>query len=260
MSSVPVTGRRHLAPGGVYRGLPYRLPVLLLAIETAADVCGVALHDGTAVFAESSLRAERRHSAALLPLAGALLSAAGRTVSELTAIAVSAGPGSYTGLRIGASTAKGLCSATGAALVPVPTLGALAEQARTWAEDGDLIVAALPSRRGEVYAASYRARPGALDPVQPAGPLLLDALPPDWLDSSATPLFAGPAAAALAGAFGRAGSRVLASDVVYPNAGAVARLGAALLAQGDTADAAAFEPDYLKAFVATRPKPIFSAA
>ena len=235
--------------------------MLLLALETAADVCGVALHDGDAVVAESSLRVARRHSAALLPLAEALLAAAGRSVADVTAVAVSAGPGSYTGLRIGASTAKGLCTATGAALVPVPTLSALAEQAARWATDGEFVVTALPSRRGEVYAAAYSVQSGALVPIRPAGPLTLGALPPDWMDAPAACLFAGPAAAALADACANTlgSTRVLPPDAVRPSAAAVARLGAALLARGATVDAAAFEPDYLKAFVATRPKPIFSA-
>ena len=251
---------RHQTGAGGYRAVPYRTSVLLLALETAADVCGVALHDGQSVVAETSLHVARRHSAALLPLCQALLDASGRSVSDLTAVAVSAGPGSYTGLRIGASTAKGLCTASGAALVPVPTLEALASQAVPHVETGSTIVAALLSRRGEVYAASYRSEERALVSLQRSGSLTLDALPADWLGDAETPSFVGPAARTLAEAFELADAHVLSTDLVRPGATAVARLGAALLARGETADVAAFEPDYLKAFVATRPKPIFSAA
>ena len=234
--------------------------MLLLALETAADVCGVALHDGQSVVAEASLHVARRHSAALLPLCRSLLDASGRSVSDVTAVAVSAGPGSYTGLRIGASTAKGLCTASGAALVAVPTLDALASQAVPHADAGSTIVAALPSRRGEVYAAAYRIQGGQLKALHPSGSLTLDALPADWLGHAEASSFVGPAARTLAEAFGLAGAPVLSTDLVRPSATAVARLGAELLARGETADVAAFEPDYLKAFVATRPKPIFSAA
>jgi tRNA threonylcarbamoyladenosine biosynthesis protein TsaB len=240
--------------------------VLLLALETAADVCGVALHDGRSVIAESSLRVARRHSAALLPLAQALLEAAGRGPSDLTAVAVSAGPGSYTGLRIGASTAKGLCSATGAALLPVPTLHALALDHLSGGNPDRIVVPVLPSRRGEVYAAAYRVpletkEEHEVEAVQPPGPLTLDEIPPDWLPDLSGVRIVGPAEAGSdlgAGlaktAFQTAG---LERRTVRPSPAAVARLGAALLNAGQAADPAAFEPDYLKAFVATRAKPIF---
>ena len=238
--------------------------MLLLALETAADVCGVALHDGQSVIAESSLRLARRHSAALLPLAHSLLHAAGRSPSDLTAVAVSAGPGSYTGLRIGASTAKGLCSATGAALVSVPTLHALALDQLSGFDPDRIVVSVLPSRRGEVYAAAYRMALGSkseadVEIVQPAGPLVLDSMPDDWLPAESSPLVVGTARAA-----SDLGARLATSPIgfggrhpVDPSAARVARLGAASLEAGHTVDPAAFEPDYLKAFVATRAKPIF---
>lgn len=216
--------------------------MLTLGIETAADVCAVALLDGADVLVRSSVHVPRAHGRRLAPLVAEALAHAGRASADLDLVAVSAGPGSYTGLRIGMSTAKGLCLATGASLAAVPTLRALAH-----AVAGPVLVA-LPSRRGEVYAAVYD---GDAE-VRPATALALDDLA-GWLPPAPLAL-GGPGAGRVAEALPDRGWRRL--DLV-PDAVAVARLGQAAAQAGRLADVAAAEPAYLKPVAAVRPRGIF---
>ena len=219
--------------------------MLTLGIETAADVCAVALLDGGDVVVRSALHVPRAHGRRLAPLISEALAHAGRAPADLDLVAVSAGPGSYTGLRIGMATAKGLCLATGAGLAAVPTLRALAHDA-----DGPTVVA-LPSRRGEVYAALYD---GPSEVRAPAALALADL--PDWLPAAPPGGFGlgGPGAGRVAEAAPDVAWRRL--DLV-PDAVAVARLGRAEARAGRLADVAAAEPLYLKPVAATRPRGIF---
>ena len=222
--------------------------MLTLGIETAADVCAVALLDGDAVLVCSSVHVPRAHGRRLAPLVAEALAHAGRTPDALDLVAVSAGPGSYTGLRIGMATAKGLCLATGAGLATVPTLRALAEGADA---GGGAVVVALPSRRGEVYAAVYAGGAAVREPTALAL-ADLDA----WLPAppDAPLALGGPGADRVAeAASGRAWRRL----ALVPDAVAVARLGQAEARAGRLADVAAAEPAYLKPVAATRPRGIF---
>ncbi len=97
----------------------------LLALETAYDVCGAALVSDSGIEALEEQLAPRRHNEVLAPAVGRLLAGAGRRFDDLDGIALSAGPGSYTGLRVGMSYAKGLAFGTGLPVIPVPTLPSL---------------------------------------------------------------------------------------------------------------------------------------
>ena len=136
----------------------------LLALETATDVCSVAVLRDGAVTAQASLHRPRVHAEQLVPLVDNLLERAAVNRADLDAIAVSMGPGSYTGLRIGVSTAKGLAMALDAALIGVPTLEALAASVQPAAATGDVACALLDARRDEVYAAAYEITDDGLAP------------------------------------------------------------------------------------------------
>ncbi|MEM8601969.1 MAG: tRNA (adenosine(37)-N6)-threonylcarbamoyltransferase complex dimerization subunit type 1 TsaB [Bacteroidota bacterium] len=241
--------------------------MLTLGIETATDVCSVALLDGDALLAEASLRLPRQHAARLVPLVRDVLAHTGRAATDLDLVAVSEGPGSYTGLRIGVSTAKGLAIAADARLVGVPSLEALACQAAPLAQPGDRIAVAFPSRRGEVYAAGFVVSPEHdIASLPGAGPtaIVLDEAAAWWPDSdaAATTWLLGPAAPQLGAALARPLTRLLDAARFAPSAALVARLGRerAYDAHGDawrTEDVASFEPSYLKEFVAGKPRPLF---
>ena len=214
--------------------------MLTLGLTTATATCGVALLDGDRLLVETHVHVDRSHARRLAPLIAQALEHAGREARELGVVAVVGGPGSFTGLRIGASTAKGLCLATGAALVAVPSGDALAASQPVLMQNTLFV---LPSRRGEVLAA---ARSGPLVPVA-----LSDL--PAFADGCSVVL--GPNAEAVASAV--PGLDAVPGDL---RAGAVARLGAERFAAGETADAAAFEPDYGQAFRPSQPKAIFGGA
>jgi tRNA threonylcarbamoyladenosine biosynthesis protein TsaB len=128
---------------------------LLLAIESATPAIGVALLRGEELLAEAVAPRGSAGAQVLLPLVDSLLAERGIELGAVEAFAVSVGPGSFTGLRIGIATAKGLAFGTGRLVAPVSTLAALARRA---GGDPAAVVAALDARRGEVYAAIY---PGA---------------------------------------------------------------------------------------------------
>jgi tRNA threonylcarbamoyladenosine biosynthesis protein TsaB len=124
----------------------------ILSLETATNVCSVALHKEGELISLAELHLENIHSQKLLGLIEHVLDQASMKVSDLNAIAISGGPGSYTGLRIGASVAKGLSFAQKIPLISVCTLEALAHQCLPFAEENSYILPMIDARRMEVYA------------------------------------------------------------------------------------------------------------
>ncbi len=132
---------------------------MLLALDTSAERGSLALFDGQRLIAETWLDAGERHAASLLVCLDRLLAVHACTLAQIDRIALSIGPGSFTGLRIGLASALGLSFGTERRLVPVPTLAALATQAGV---GPSAVAAVLDARRGEVYAGLYRADGQAL--------------------------------------------------------------------------------------------------
>jgi tRNA threonylcarbamoyladenosine biosynthesis protein TsaB len=127
--------------------------VRILSIDTATEVLALCIDDGAAR-ASLALRRGLQHSPALLPLADRLLTEMGITARDLELVVCSVGPGSFTGIRIGLATAKGIAFATGCPLVGVSTLEALA---LPWScFDGD-VWPVIDARKGRWYAACFRA-------------------------------------------------------------------------------------------------------
>jgi tRNA threonylcarbamoyladenosine biosynthesis protein TsaB len=127
-----------------------------LALDTATDRASVALGAIGAVSLEENISGARRHAASLLPAVQALLGRAGSSLDELEGIAVSDGPGSFTGLRIGASVAKALVHARG---VPLWTAPSLMVRAAGVARGDGVVLSIANALRGEVYAGAYRFLP-----------------------------------------------------------------------------------------------------
>jgi tRNA threonylcarbamoyladenosine biosynthesis protein TsaB len=140
---------------------------LIISIETATKVCSVALHADARLVATQSLHAEKSHSESLLCTIEHLLAISPYTKEDLTAIAVSSGPGSYTGLRIGTSTAKGLCYALEIPLIAVNTLEAMVHGMQPYNTAQALLCPMLDARRMEVYCLLTDFQGHILDPVHP---------------------------------------------------------------------------------------------
>jgi tRNA threonylcarbamoyladenosine biosynthesis protein TsaB len=173
----------------------------------------------------------------------AALARAGVSLQAVTALAVSIGPGSFTGLRIGLATAKGLAFAARRPVAPVPTLAALAETAAALGATGTL-APLLDARRGELYAAAYEPGPEGWRELVPPGVVAIGDLA-RVLPRRCTLVGEGvaPAAEAVRAAAG-AGLRL--GPRVAPRASAVARLGARILREGGGRDAAELAPRYLR--------------
>lgn len=150
----------------------------VLAIETATMVGSIAIVDAARVISELTLNVRATHSERLMAAIDRLLSDAGLAVNDMDGIAVSIGPGSFTGLRIGISAAKGLAYASGKPLIGVPTLDALSLNLPFSRYQ---ICPMQDARKEEVYAALYR--PGTLFPEKITDDL---AIPPAALADKIT--------------------------------------------------------------------------
>jgi len=137
----------------MFRNRPVKTAPLILALETATACGSAALVTEDRCLAEYSLQSDLTHSRRLLVAVASLMAETHIGWKEIDAVAVSSGPGSFTGLRIGMSTAKGLVMAAGAALVPIPTLDGLACQ---FSFADRLICPVIDARKKEVYAAFFR--------------------------------------------------------------------------------------------------------
>ncbi|MBQ9980008.1 MAG: tRNA (adenosine(37)-N6)-threonylcarbamoyltransferase complex dimerization subunit type 1 TsaB [Oscillospiraceae bacterium] len=133
--------------------------MVILALESSATPVSAAVYDGEKQLSFEFENNGLTHSATLLPMADRVLSAAGKTMDDIDAVAVAIGPGSFTGLRIGASTAKGLAWGKDKPCIGVSTLAAMARQASC--VDG-ILVPVMDARRGQFYNALFRSSGGEL--------------------------------------------------------------------------------------------------
>ncbi|MBM4275457.1 MAG: tRNA (adenosine(37)-N6)-threonylcarbamoyltransferase complex dimerization subunit type 1 TsaB [Deltaproteobacteria bacterium] len=217
--------------------------MLLLALDTATDKGSLALAADGRLLGEYSLETAGTYLRHLLPGLEALLKAAGREPQDIGAIAVSQGPGNFTGLRIGLATAKGLALARGCPLVAVSTLEVLAAQFPFHPHPIGVIIDA---RRREVFFALYRCPEET--PQLLAGPerLTLEELPARLTSPM---LLAGPALNAYQDFLEKALPPEIhwaPPEMRHPRAATVARLGRACLLQGLTTPPAQLTPTYLR--------------
>lgn len=198
--------------------------MLLLALDTATPATSVALHDGSGVLAGRAHVDARRHAEVLAPLIDAVLRAAGARPADLTLIACGVGPGPYTGLRIGITTARVMGAALGVPVVGACTLDALAWQAREGFHRPFGV--ATDARRREVYWATYDP-----DGTRRHGPLVNR--PADVAADHPDLPFVGD------GALVHAADFIETSQPRHPDAGHLADLVAAALRRGEPLPASA---------------------
>jgi tRNA threonylcarbamoyladenosine biosynthesis protein TsaB len=127
---------------------------MLLAIDTATRLMSLALHDGHRLLAEETWHTPNNHTAELAPAVQTLMARCDVTLDELTALAVSTGPGSFTGVRIGVALAKGIASVHKLPLVGVSTLDTLAAAQPPYPRHA--LVTVIEAGRGRIIAATYR--------------------------------------------------------------------------------------------------------
>ena len=211
-----------------------------LALETATDRASVAVGAAPDDAVEESLTGARRHAGALLPMIEAALRRRGVGLDEVTGLVVSDGPGSFTGLRVGATAAKALARARGLPLRTAPSL--MARGAAVVRGAPALVLAVADALRGEVYAAAFRFAAGrVITELEPAvwhpDALAARGLAPD--------LLAGEAPAAARAVLERATGRpLIAPPDGAPTATALIALAALEGGAREVADPAEWEPVY----------------
>jgi len=227
---------------------------VIFALETSSPVGGVALLERGKLLAERILDMNRQAARDVLPALDGLLADSGRRLEEVEQVALSVGPGSFTGLRIGLATALGLCFGTERRIVPVPTLAALALRAGSRSP----VVPMLDARKGQVYAGLYAAEGRALRPDAAVDPLdFCRSLEPGERGAPLT--FLGPGAELyrneIESVLGERAAILSLSEHGWPRASAVGLLAEARLAQGPPPPLDQVELCYLRASQAELERP-----
>ena len=224
---------------------------IILHIETATELCSVALSLGDGGVAARESSEGRNHAAMLTLFIDELLSASNLSASRIDAVAVSSGPGSYTGLRIGLSAAKGLCYGGNIPLIAISTLQAMSAgfALKNHIPDSALLCPMIDARRMEVYTALYDKDARQVEKI--SAEIVTEQSFASWLDDRQIFFFGN-------------GAEKCRSIIAHPNAvfpegfvhSARYMLQPALQAYSEKRfeDAAYFEPYYLKDFIAGAPK------
>jgi tRNA threonylcarbamoyladenosine biosynthesis protein TsaB len=227
----------------------------IVHIETTTKVCSVALsQDGECLMSEENFEGPS-HGVVLGPYVEEAVSFADSHAIPIDAVAVSSGPGSYTGLRIGASTAKGLCYGRNLKLIAVPTLELLCVPLLLHHEELPetvLFCPMLDARRMEVYTAVYDR---SLKPLKEVSAKVIDETSFQEFLEKGKVVFFGNGAEKCKDVIRH--ENAIFVDDIDPLAKYMFPLAEKALAENRTVDVAYFEPFYLKDFVATKPKKIF---
>ncbi len=220
---------------------------LILNIETSTKKCSVSIgRQGKVIALQEVNDGSYSHSEKLHSFIGKVIEEANISISDLSAVAVSKGPGSYTGLRIGVSTAKGLCFALEKPLISVPTLQVLALQVK---EDKGLVIPLLDARRMEVYSSVFNVENQQLRDVK--AEIIDENSFKEYLEEQ-TVYFLGDGAEKCKNIITHPNAIYI--DDALPSAKEMALLSYQKWEKKDFEDVAYFEPYYLKDFVATKSK------
>ena len=218
----------------------------ILNIETATKNCSVALaKEGKTIFSKEIAEEGYSHAERLHVFIEEIIKEVGITLQDLSAVAVSQGPGSYTGLRIGVSAAKGLCYALNIPLIAIDTLQALASQVTI---SNGLIIPMIDARRMEVYSAVFSPN------LEQKREVLAEIITENSFENlQETLYFVGDCAEKCKSVLTKE-NYIFLDEIVYPSAKEMSFLSFEKFKKSDTVDVAYFEPYYLKNFMITTPK------
>lgn len=226
---------------------------MILCLETATPVCSVALNENCCTIALRETEGQNAHSEKITNFIREVMEVAEIDYSQLDAVAVSKGPGSYTGLRIGVSTAKGICYAANLPLMAIDTLEAMAYGMKaklgSQIDDNDLFIPMIDARRMEVYAAIFDAN---LNKIQSTAALVIDENSFEGLLNDHRLWLFGDGAPKLKKIFENQ-PNINIIDGFKPSAAYMLSLADKALRMQDFVDVAYFEPFYLKDFIAGKP-------
>lgn len=224
----------------------------ILGIDSSGLVASVAVVEDDKLLAEYTVNYKKTHSQTLLPMLDEIVKMTELQLDTIDAIAVAAGPGSFTGLRIGSATAKGLGLALAKPLIPVPTVDALAYN--LWGTE-KLVCPLMDARRSQVYTGIYKFEDGRLECIEGQMAIGISELTEKLNSFGRDVIFLGDGVPVY--------RSVLEENIKVPfsfapahmnkqRAGAVAALGSIYAAEGKFQSAAGHQPDYLRMSQAER--------
>jgi tRNA threonylcarbamoyladenosine biosynthesis protein TsaB len=217
--------------------------VNIILIETSTSLCSVALCRDGEIISYRESPTPKSQASLTAPFIQEVLEECHLKVTDCDGVCVSSGPGSYTGLRVGVSTAKGLCFGANLPLYAISTMDILVEMGRD--RKCDYTVPMIDARRMEVYAAVFN-RDG--QQISKTEPVVVDENSFSEYLQKGTVLFIGDGAEKCRGTLTSANAEFL---QCYPTAKAMGRLAYRLFHEGKKENVAYFEPFYLKDFIAT---------
>jgi len=230
---------------------------LILHLETATNVCSVALSEGDRLLATRESSEDRSHGTLLTLFIEEVLKEAGKKTAHLDAIAVSKGPGSYTGLRIGVSAAKGIAYAQNIPVTGIITLQSITltakenqEVQKLYQEYPDLLFCPMiDARRMEVFTTVYNDR---LEETEPVSAIIVEENSFDKILHKNHVVFFGNGAEKIKGTIRHKNAHIITG--IEPSASQMVPLAIEKFLNKEFEDTAYFEPFYLKDFIATIPK------
>lgn len=222
---------------------------LILSLETSTTVCSVALHKDGALLAHSENHVAQSAASQLAVQIRHVLQVVAVEPHELSAIAVSSGPGSYTGLRIGVATAKGMCYSLNIPLIAVNALELMATNVRHLVEHDAWLCPMLDARRMEVYTTLFDAEMRQVEPIQA---MIVDSGSFGEVLNEHRVLFFGNGSDKCRDVIDHAKARFVSG--IYPSAVGMGRLAVERFRRQLFEDTGNFEPMYLKDFIVKKPK------
>ena len=224
---------------------------LILSLETSAKVCSVAIHDHATLITTSEIHIEQSHASKLAVLIDEVKSKAGIELKQLSAVAISSGPGSYTGLRIGTSTAKGLCFSLNIPLISIGSLELLAFQMRENNSQQAYLCPMIDARRMEVYCLITDS---SLNIIHPTEAKVIDETSfEDYLNKHKI-LFFGDGSDKCKEKINHKNAQFMSG--IYPKASQLGLMALEKFKRNEVEDLVNFEPHYLKEFLIKQPKSI----
>lgn len=237
---------------------------IILSIETSTKACSAAIHQDGKLLSVSELYNEKSSSGMLTTLIEHVVKTASLKLQDIDAVAVAKGPGSYTGLRIGVSTAKGLCFTLEKPLIAINTLEAMAFSiydlnsqnpvTNNQSPITNLLCPMLDARRMEVYCAIYKA--DTLEILESTQAKIIDEISFSDLLENHQIIFFGDGAEKCRATLGSNPKAVFLNQTIFPSARSIGALATRAFEQQQFENVADFEPFYLKEFVGTTPNKI----
>lgn len=222
----------------------------ILAVESSTTVCSVALCDGEDLLSVREVNDGFNHAKLLTGFIEEVLDETGCDPSDLSGVAVSKGPGSYTGLRIGVSAAKGICFAHNIPLIGVSALEAMALTVSGDYSEEDLLVPMIDAGRMEVYTSVFTSD---MKEVESLSAKIIDNTSFNHFKCRGKIVLLGNGASKTREMF-HGDDRIIIRDDIFPSAKLICPIANKKILHSDFEDLAYFEPHYLKEFIAGKPK------